>query len=64
MIICVAWKTDVMPVSSYCYYHEGCYNPQTDARANRRIRTVASSDVSLHAQCSACGGALRKEVLA
>lgn len=39
-IICVAWRSECMPVSAFNYYHEQCYDASQDQRANRSVRHV------------------------
>jgi hypothetical protein len=55
-IFCVAWKTEVMPVFAYWYYHEGCYDPYAHQRFGKEIevREVAVADLLGHADCCGC----------
>lgn len=59
-IICVSWQTYVSKASSFAYYHKSCYGADIDQRANKTIRDVDVSELSIKAVCSECHRKLKE----
>lgn len=56
-IICVDWKTDVMPVHAHMYYHADCYKAASPQYSNAQVREVAYAAGT----CMWCGNPLSEQ---
>ncbi|HLZ64440.1 MAG TPA: hypothetical protein VKR06_46525 [Ktedonosporobacter sp.] len=59
--VCVSWKTDVMPVPSFFYYHKGCYDLGTARLSNQSVREFPARDISVSACCAWCRKKIRED---
>ena len=56
-IVCVAWKTDIMPAHSFAYGHRACLL-EKGPWPNQKIRELAQDDLSPTMACDMCGEVL------
>lgn len=51
-IICIAWKTDIMPAHAFVYYHAACYKAAKPVWPNEHRHEVTTTDV--RGTCAHC----------
>ncbi len=59
LVICVAWKTEVMPVYAYVYYHAACYD-SSEIWPDQQVSELPVSEAG-HAICPYCWRVIREE---
>ncbi len=54
-VICVVWKTAMMPGPIFEYRHARCFNPQDMKLPVIETRTLDAADLAADATCAGCG---------